>query len=295
MIRRVLVATDFSETSEGALRWGADIARAHDAELLLLHGLRLPSLATPYVPIPPEIDLELEQKANERLAELTTQLAEAGLKVTSEIRHDEPASAIRDATLQWKADLVVIGTRGLSGLEHLLLGSVAERVITVSPSPVLSVHHDDYDRHRPLRKILVPTDFSDEARRSAEVALELIGSRTKGELILVHAYHIPVEYSAYGSLPTTWDFLSDMSSAARAELEKWAAQLSASGWKVTTAVEEGTPASVIQRLAQERDVDLVAMGTHGRGGLGGFLLGSIARRVVQHAPCPVLTVRRHER
>ena len=55
MIRRVLVGTDFSETSEGALRWGVDLARAHDGEVRLLHALRLPSLATPYVPVPPEI------------------------------------------------------------------------------------------------------------------------------------------------------------------------------------------------------------------------------------------------
>jgi nucleotide-binding universal stress UspA family protein len=292
MIRKVLVATDFSANSEGALRWGAEIARAHGAELALLHALRLPSLATPYVPVPPEIDLELEEKATQRLAELRAQLAEASLVVTTEIRHDEPAAAIRDAALEGKVDLVVIGTRGLTGLEHLLLGSVAERVISVSPAPVFSVHPGDYDRHRPLRRILVPTDFSEEARKSAEIALDLIGAHTKGELILVHAYHVPVEYSAYGSLPASWGFLEEVSRAAKGELEKWAAALSSSGWKVTTEVAEGPPASVIGRLAKEREVDLVAMGTHGRGGLRSLVVGSVAKRVVQHAPCPVLTVRR---
>ena len=94
-----------------------------------MHALRLPSFATPYVPIPPEIDLELERKALDRLAEIERRLGAAGFKVRTEIRHDEPASALRDAALEGKADLVVIGTRGLSRLEHLLLGSVAERVI----------------------------------------------------------------------------------------------------------------------------------------------------------------------
>ena len=294
MIRNVLVATDFSETSEGGLRWGAEIARAQHAKLILVHALRLPSIATPYVPVPPDLDLELEQQVTARLAEIATRLADAGFQLETDIRHDDPAVAIRDAALHWQADLAVIGTRGLSGLEHLILGSVAERVISIAPCPVLSVHPGDYDRHRPLRKILVPTDFSDEARRSAELVLDLIAERAKGELILLHAYHVPVEYSAYGALPTSWSFFDQVPRTAKTELDKWASHLSSSGWKVTTQIAEGTPASVIVRLAKELDVDLVAMGTHGRSGLKAFMLGSVARRVVQHAPCPVLTVRRHD-
>jgi nucleotide-binding universal stress UspA family protein len=294
MIRRVLVGTDFSETSEGALRWGVEIARAHDGQLLLLHALRLPSLATPYVPVPPEIDVELERKALDRLAEIEKRFADAGVEVTTEIRHDEPGIAMRDAALDWKADFIVIGTRGQSRLEHLLLGSIAERILSMAPAPVLSVHPEDFDRHRPLRRILVPTDFSEEAHRSAATALELLGARQKGELILVHAYHIPVEYSAYGALPTNWNFIEDAARATKAELEKWATELSASGWKVTTEAAEGPPAYVIETLAKERNVDLIAMGTHGRGALRELVLGSVAKRVVQRAPCPVLTVRRRD-
>ncbi len=126
------------------------------------------------------------------------------------------------------------------------------------------------------------------------MALDLIGARGKGELILVHAYHIPVEYSAYGVLPTNWNFMEEASRAAGTELDKWATELSASGWKVTTEVAEGPPASVIERLAKEREVDLIAMGTHGRGVLRELVLGSVAKRVVHRAPCPVLTVRRQQ-
>jgi nucleotide-binding universal stress UspA family protein len=295
MIRNILVGTDFSETSEGALEWALAIARVHGAEVKVLHALRLPSLATPYVPIPPEIDLELERKAQERLAEIERGLQAKSTKVTTAIRHDEPAVAIRDAAVEGSADLVVIGTRGQSRLEHLLLGSVAERVIAASPAPVLSVHREDFDRHRPLRRVLVPTDFSDEARRSAGLALDLLGARDKGELVLVHAYHIPVEYSAYGALPVNWNFLEEAPRAAKGELEKWSAELSASGWKVETVVAEGSPASVVERLAKEHEVDLIAMGTHGRSGLRELVLGSVAKHVLQRAPCPVLTVRRRER
>jgi nucleotide-binding universal stress UspA family protein len=294
MIRRVLIATDFSETSEGAVKWAVEIAREHEAEVRLLHALRVPSLSTPLVPIPPDLDLDLQQKATARLAEIEVKLRDSGRPVSSEVRQEEPARAIAAGAQEWPADLLVMGTHGSTGLEHLLLGSVAERVIAIAPCPVLAVHPGDYDRHRALRRILVPTDFSDEARRAAETALELVGARVKGELVLLHAYHMPVEYTAYGALPTSVRFLDDIAEASKAELAKWATDLTRRGWQVTATVEEGAPAGVIQRVAEERQVDLVAMGTHGRGGWKGVVLGSIAKRVVQHAPCPVLTVRRRE-
>jgi nucleotide-binding universal stress UspA family protein len=159
---------------------------------------------------------------------------------------------------------------------------------------VLAVHPEDFDRHRPLRRVLVPTDFSEESRRSAEIALDLLGARGKGELILAHAYHLPVEYSAYGALPLNWNFVEEAARSAKSELGKWATELSASGWKVTTEAAEGPAASVIARLATEHQVDLVAMGTHGRTGLRELVLGSVAKHVVQRAPCPVLTVRRRK-
>ena len=79
-----------------------------------------------------------------------------------------------------------------------------------------------------------------------------------------------------------------------AELERTAAPLRQQGFEVETEVREGDPATVIIELATERDADLIAMGTRGRTGLPHILLGSVAERVVQHAACPVLTVRRTE-
>ena len=99
MIRKVLIGVDFSETSEGGLRWGAEIARAQHAKLILVHALRLPSIATPYVPVPPDLDIELEQQVNGRLAEIETPARRLrALQLETEIRHDDPAVAI--ATLR---------------------------------------------------------------------------------------------------------------------------------------------------------------------------------------------------
>jgi nucleotide-binding universal stress UspA family protein len=291
---KILVATDFSETSEAALRWAVAIAQAHRAEVRLVHALRLPSHVTPYVPPPPDLDQELQRQVNARLAEIASTVVEADLEVSTDLRYEQASNGIREAAEEWGADLLVIGTKGLSGFEHLLLGSTAERVISIAPCPVLSVHPGDFDSHRNPRKVLVPTDFSDEAKRSASAALDLLGPVEGGELLLVSAYQLPMEYTAYGSLPTAWDYLQEVADASRRELEQWAESLDGRGWEVRSEVAEGPPTAVVRRLAEDQGVDLIAMGTHGRGGLSSLVLGSNAKKVVQHAPCPVLTVRRED-
>lgn len=291
---KILVATDFSETSDGAVRWAVEIGKAHNAEVRIVHSLRLPSLVTPYLPPPPDLDQELQRQVAARLEETAGDVAKQGIEVSTDLRYAVASEGIRQAIEDWSPDLLVIGTKGLSGIEHLLLGSTAERVIGLAECPVLSVHPGDFDRHRRPRKVLVPTDFSDEARHSAEAAIELLGRVEGGELILVSAYQLPLEYTAYGAVPTAWDYLEEVAAAARKHLEEWAQTFTGKGWKVSTEVAEGTPTAVIQTLAEQHEVDLIAMGTHGRGAISSLVLGSNAKKVVQHAPCPVLTVRRKD-
>ncbi len=124
-----------------------------------------------------------------------------GFKVKTEIRHDEPASALRDAAVEGKARpgrdrnaRAVAARAPAAGLGRRardldLAGARARRCI---PRTSIATGR--------CAGCWCPTDFSEEALRSAQVALDLLGARGKGELILVHAYHMPVEYSAYGTL-----------------------------------------------------------------------------------------------
>jgi nucleotide-binding universal stress UspA family protein len=157
----------------------------------------------------------------------------------------------------------------------------------------LTVHPGDIQKHRRIRRILVPTDFSHDAEDAIHTALALLRDLDKGaHLILLHVYHLPIEYTAYGTIPTSVHYLEDAGAAAEARLDETAASLAREGLMVEPVARQGYPPEVIVEEAEERQVDLIAMGTHGRSGLAHLLLGSTAERVVQRAPCPVLTVRR---
>jgi nucleotide-binding universal stress UspA family protein len=146
-----------------------------------------------------------------------------------------------------------------------------------------------------LHRILVPTDFSkssDNALRYAVAFAEKFGA----EIHLLHvvqdlALFIP---EAVMAIPPPAPPVEQFIAAARAALERAIGGLNCPGLTVHPEVAEGVPSEEILRLARQRDVDLIVMGTHGHTGLAHILLGSVCEKVVRRAPCPVLTVRHPE-
>jgi nucleotide-binding universal stress UspA family protein len=293
-LQRILAATDFSSTARAGVDWAIELALAHDASIDLVHALLVPSRATDFVPSPPDFTEALQEAASGRLNEITTMVREKGVEVSAELKLGVPSQVILETASQQDADLVVIGTRGLSGLRHLLLGSTAERVVQHAQCPVLTVHPGDADKHRPLDTILVPTDFSKDAETAYFAALNLLGRQSSTRVVLLHVYHLPYEYTAYGTIPTSLDYFRDVQGAAEERLTTLADEIKQQGFQVETLAREGFPPEVILGEAEAAGADLIAMGTHGRTGLAHLVLGSTAERVVQRANCPVLTVRSEE-
>lgn len=141
-----------------------------------------------------------------------------------------------------------------------------------------------------LKRILVPIDFSEHAPPVIEWA-GMLAEEHGSELVLLHAYHLPVEFQQVEGAYLPQDFWQSVKSEAEENLEAHAEALRKRGLNVTVVVREGYPATVIEDEAAEQDIDLVVIGTHGLSGLKHLLLGSIAERVVQKAPCPVLTIK----
>lgn len=296
----VLVATDLSLSADAALQWGSELARERGGKVVLVHALDLHGPLTDFLPSPPDLDEHLQGAAVARLDELAAKIRERGIQVDTRLEIGVASQAVVRVADELAPDLVVQGSRGLNPrLAQLLLGSTARRIVQHCQRPVLTVHPADHQRlaragRIVVRHILVPTDFSQDAERAAQTARELLGTGEGARITLLHAYHLPVEYTAYGTIPTSLPFHADVVAVAEEKLAEAASAFTAGGPAVDTLAKEGYPPEVIVDTARELDADLIAMGTHGRTGLRHLLLGSNAERVVEHAPCPVLTVRHPE-
>lgn len=147
-ISNILVATDFSPSAAHAVEVAADYARHFQAQLTVLHAYRVDiPVASPltgggYV-LPDGFFEQLAKEARLRVEKLANELTAKGVAATGIAIDRHPASAIIDEAKHRKVDLIVMGTRGLTGLKHLALGSVADRVVRTAPCPVLTVGKDD--------------------------------------------------------------------------------------------------------------------------------------------------------
>jgi nucleotide-binding universal stress UspA family protein len=144
-----------------------------------------------------------------------------------------------------------------------------------------------------VRRILVPLDFSEHAKRVIEWATHLAAEHGS-KVILLHAYHLPVEFQQLEGAYLPQDFWANVKSEAQQTLSVYANEIARAGIEVEAVVREGYPATVIEEEAERQQADLIVIGTRGLSGLKHLLLGSIAKRVVQSAPCPVLTVKTPE-
>jgi nucleotide-binding universal stress UspA family protein len=140
-IRRILVPIDFSEHAEYVIEWASHLALEHSSHLILLHVYHLPvefqQLEGAY--LPPDFWTNVKKEADQTLARYVGEIRQKGLDVEAVVREGYPATVIVDEATAQNVDLIVIGTHGLSGLKHLLLGSIAERVVQKAPCPVLAV------------------------------------------------------------------------------------------------------------------------------------------------------------
>lgn len=138
-IRRILAPLDFSEHSERALEWAVSMARKCDASLLLLHVVSPPTYPPMMVGLmdPTQFESGLREDAARKLKEAEAKLQ--GITAATRVRTGEPFHEICTAAGEEHADLVVMGSHGRTGLAHVLLGSVADRVVRYAPCPVMVV------------------------------------------------------------------------------------------------------------------------------------------------------------
>jgi len=142
-IRSILVPTDFSASAEHALETAIGFAKAFGAKIEILHAYQLPvqlAVGEP-IPLPQEFFDRLRDQAKQKLDEWIGRARAAGLEASGVLVQESPSHAIVDVAEESKSDLIVMGTRGLTGLKHVVLGSVAERTVRLAPCPVVTVRN----------------------------------------------------------------------------------------------------------------------------------------------------------
>ena len=286
--KTILAATDFSKPAERAGDFARDLSRRFQARLHLVHVTVI--LEDPH----------LEEKHRHQMDELVASGDDArlkdlesgsenqpGLDVTPHmVRGLAPAEVIVETASNLGCELIVMGTHGRRGLPHLLLGSVAERVVRTSTLPVLTVRGDADINLDGAPRILVPHDFSEAsagAVRRATKWADALGA----EITLLHVVE-PVVYPEFYSVDVLSDDLMERL-VERSERALAAAAEDLVG-KVRTEVEVGRAADTIVDFADPERFDLVIMATRGLSGLEHALLGSVAESVLRRCRVPMMAV-----
>ncbi|MGA9755069.1 MAG: universal stress protein [Desulfobaccales bacterium] len=276
---KVLVCTDGSPDSEGAITAALHLAQTAGSTVFLLEVLYYLAgyeLQSPDTLAPPLVNLELmeaqEAAVKERLAARQAAAAKLGVSLEARIRTSGSAyEGILEEAGELQPDLIIMGRHGYSGLTRLLMGSVTARVIGHSPCPVLVVPQG---ASLNFQCLLIASDESPYSEAAWAEALAL--AKTMGSSL------IGVSVAATdGDIPAATQVVRSLEMAAEAQ-----------GIALDTMIPMGRPEEGIVKAAEFKQASLIIVGSHGRTGLKRLLMGSVAERVIGHAKCPVLVVKK---
>ncbi|GIX04126.1 MAG: hypothetical protein KatS3mg113_1132 [Planctomycetaceae bacterium] len=300
--RRVLAATDLTASSEAALQQAASLATRAALPLTLVHCL--PHLRQLLLQASREARQDLLQGTGERFQREIRLRAEQQLQAWitrweqthgtppqpfhHEVLLGTPYIAITHAVQQQGFDLVVVGSRGVGQRFPWTLGSTAQRLIRECPATVWVVKPD---KTTLPRKILVATDFSETSRRAVQQAVWL-AEVLPAELLIGHvvdSHDVPEEFLTH--LPPGVTLQPAIESRARDLLEQHCQELVPSGISYQSLLGWGTPWQVLHDWQQQHHPELLVLGTQGRTGMKGWLLGNTAEKVLQHTESPLWVVK----
>lgn len=294
-IRNILVATDFSPIAGNAFDTAVRIARATGAKVTLAHVV--PSQVVIHAGLPVGIRSEVVRMSQQmlardrrRLERLVGAARKAGVRADGEMHEGDPPDELLRIVDETKPDAIMIGTHGRGGAAHLLLGSVAEKIVRLANCPVLVV------KKKAPRKgpVLVAVDDSPMAARVAGAAAA-IAERLGARLLVVHAIPgtetMPEPFMA-GLGMRTWREIAEISRRRAAEeVGRVLRKAKAKAAPKDVWIREGRPQDVVVDAVRKVRPMLVVAGTHGRRGLSRVFLGSVAEAIVRHVDAPVLVVR----
>jgi nucleotide-binding universal stress UspA family protein len=296
-IDRILHPTDFSACADHALAHAIEVAERFDARLHILHVVN--ELDPDWYGITEADERavtlrdQIRAEARDRLHDLAPE-AHVESTVSLEVSFDV-AGSITGYVDEHAVDLVVMGTHGRRGLDRLMLGNVADKIIRHAACPVLTVREEaslTRTEDVQIRDVLAPIDFSEHSRQALGVSKAFAGAyEARLHLLFVAEKRMVPTFSDTG-LPGVGVVEMDPKIVENAEraLEQLEADVDGPDVESSYHVREGTVSEDIVEFAEDPGADLIVMATRGLTGTHRVLLGSNTERVVRVAPCPVLTI-----
>lgn len=297
----VLCPVDFSRATPHAVVPAASLATEYGANLHLVHVLNFPypHLET----VAPSFDLqryymEMEEEAEVRLSALVDEDSRRYAPTHEHVLRGVPYEEIVRFAEERDVDMIVMPSHGRTGLDRVLYGSVAEKVVRMARCPVLTVSpYDGEPQAFSPDRIVFATDFSDASDSAFGYALSL-ADKYDASLLMIHVVTLWDNDPAnpdwrFPAIPP--EHLDAVMTAARQRLDDRGTRASDDKIQVESRLVRGfDPAREIVRLVESEDADLVVMSTHGRTGISHALLGSTAEKVVRYLDQPVLTIRHRD-
>lgn len=288
--KRIIVGVDGSSASRDALRWAVEEAHLWDGSVEAVHAWSYPVMTyAPGIVSPPTFAREdLESEARNVLnATVDAVIGDAASGPTLERVVVEGSAAKQLMERSRHADMLVVGRRGHGGFTALLLGSVAEQCAVHADCPtVITRPTEQAETAAPGRpaRIVVGVDGSEPARRALHWAADEAQRREAG-LEVVHAWHPPIQ--PLGLVLPAVDRAS-AEATGRAVLDAATSAVGGRPFIVDLMLIEAPPARTL--LEVSAGAALLVVGSRGRGGFAGLLLGSVSSQVLHHARCPLVLV-----
>jgi nucleotide-binding universal stress UspA family protein len=298
-IKRILCPVDFSEFSRHAFDHAIAVAHAHQSEITLLNVFPIAIPADQFAYEPVKLTEDERTRRLRCLASLADTEGTNTIPVQCAVREGADIHAeVLKAAEEIDADLIILGTHGRSGFQHLVLGSVTEKILRKAACPVLTVPSRVPDAVPAgpglYGRILCGIDFSDNSLAALDYARSLAsGSRTH-----IDAVSVLQDVPLIEDTPSIGIYHPELTDELRTEvgtrLEQLVLEGRAGGYDIEGVTTVGSAYEEILRLAKGRQADLIVLGVHGRAPADRLLFGSTTNHVVREAACPVLTVRPKE-
>lgn len=273
-MKKILVPCDFSDSAVQAFKFAVEVANQSKGEIILLNVVELPvvhdNVMMPTFSFEEAYLTEMEANANKDFGKMKAKWAKDGVKINTHILYGSPTPTITRFVEEKKIDLIIMGTKGASGLREFFVGSNTEKIVRWSPIPVIAIKKSV--KPASIKNIVFPTTLNNN-EEELTMRIKAVQSFFKAKLHVLY-------------VNTPANFTTDV--ITRQKMKNFAKRFMLKDYTLNVFNDLSEELGV-SNFIKEVNGDMVAMATHGRKGLSHLMSGSIAEDVVNHIDCPIWT------